>query len=112
MLHRRNLEQRKCGGLADGDPVAGYVMQIIPELRNAIPGLIFLGLFQSAATLLEAGEVVVGNTVNVFHIRKQSPHKSCGLTIFLCGLVPRLHRTPVYVKARSSYRAAGFDIFM
>lgn len=26
-----------------------------------------------------AGEVVVGNTVNVFHIRKQSPHKSCGL---------------------------------
>ena len=59
-----------------------------------------------------AGEVVVGNTANVFHIRKQSPHKSCGLIKFLCGLVPRLHRTPVYVKTRSSYRAAGFDIFM
>ena len=54
-------------------------MRLIPELRNAIPGLLFLGLFQSAAILLEAGEVVVGNTVNVFHIRKQSPHKSCGL---------------------------------
>ena len=54
-------------------------MRLIPELRNAILGLIFLGLFQSAATLLVASEVVVGNTVNVFHIRKQSPHKSCGL---------------------------------
>ena len=87
-------------------------MQIIPELRGAIPGLIFVGLFQSAATLLVAGEVVVGNTVNVFHIRKQSPYKSCGLIKFLYGSAPRLHRTPVYVKARSSYRAAGFDIFM
>ena len=57
-------------------------MQIIPELRGAIPGLIFVGLFQSAATLLVAGEVVVGNTVNVFQIRKQYPYKSCGLTIF------------------------------
>ena len=47
-------------------------MRLIPELRNAIPGLIFVGLFQSAATLLVASEVVVGNTVNVFHVRKQS----------------------------------------
>ena len=54
-------------------------MQIIPELRGAIPGLIFVGLFQSVAALLVTSEVVVGNTVNVFHIRKQSPHKSCGL---------------------------------
>ena len=57
-------------------------MRLIPELRGAIPGLIFVGLFQSAATLLVAGEVVVGNTVNVFQIRKQYPYKSCGLKNF------------------------------